>query len=182
MNTIKNNANGIIICIFEIVVGILLLINPIAFTTGIIVTVGIALLIIGLFSTIRYFRTEAAQAALGQYLVKGLAALLAGLFCLFKSHWFIITFPALTMLYGVAVLVTGLGKIQLTVDLIRKKHRKWFLAAISAVLSVVCAVVILNNPFTTTAVLWMFTGISLIAEAVIDVITLLVSGSGKTEE
>ena len=105
--------------------------------------------------------------------------MLSGAFCVFKSHWFIVTFPALTILYGIVVLVTGLGKIQLTFDLIRKKHKKWFLAAISAVLSIVCAVVILNNPFTSTTVLWMFTGISLIAESIIDVITWIVSGSGK---
>lgn len=182
MKKIKNNANGILLCIFEIAVGILLLVDPIAFTTGIIATVGIVLLIIGLVSTIRYFRVEAAEAASGQYLAKGLAILLCGAFCLLKSRWFLATFPALTVLYGIIVLATGLGKIQLTCDLIRKKYKRWFLAAISAVLSVVCAAVILKNPFVSTTVLWMFMGISLIAQSVMDGITLIVSAGRKTEE
>lgn len=181
VKNLKNNANEIILCILEIAVGILLLINPIAFTAAIITMVGIILMIVGLITAIKYFKTEAFEAACGQYLVKGLAALLAGAFCVFNSHWFIVTFPALTILYGIAVLVTGLRKIQLTFDLVRNKHKKWFFAAINAAVSVLCAIVILNNPFASTTVLWMFTGIVLIVESIIDAITLIVSGSGKTD-
>ncbi|MGN0665593.1 MAG: HdeD family acid-resistance protein [Huintestinicola sp.] len=182
MNNIKNNINGIIFCIFEIIVGILLLINPIAFNTGIITIAGVVMLIAGLISVIKYFRTEADEAAVGQYLTKGLVALLVGVFCCFKSHWLIVTFPAVTIIYGLVVLVSGLGKIQLTCDLIRVKNKKWFLGAISALLSIICAVVILSNPFTSTTVLWMFTGIIMIVESIIDIITLIVSISGKTKE
>lgn len=176
MKNLKNNINGILLCLFEIVVGVLLLINPLGFTTGIITTAGIVLLIIGLITVIKYFRTEVDEASKGKYLVKGLVALLAGAFCTFKSHWFIVTFPALTILYGIVVLITGLGKVQLTFDMIRKKNKKWFFAIISALLSIICAAVILNNPFTSITVLWMFTGITLIAESIVDVITLIISG------
>ena len=98
---------------------------------------------------------------------------------------FIVTFPALTIIYGVVVFLTGLGKVQLTADMLRRKSKKWFLAIISAVISIACAAVILNNPFTSTAVLWMFTGITLIVESVIDLVTLIISGkeqgAGKTD-
>lgn len=179
MKSLKQNANGIFLCLFEILVGILLLINPISFTSGIIVAVGIVLLVVGLANVIKYFRADSREAAGGQLLVKGLVSLLAGCFCAFKSQWFIVTFPVLTIIYGIVTLVTGLGKVQLTVDLIRRKNKKWFLAAISAVVSIVCAVVIIRSPFTSTAVLWMFTGISLIVEAMLDVITLIVTGKNK---
>ena len=182
MKNLKNNISGIILCIFEIAVGIMLLVNPIAFNTGVIITAGIVLMVIGLISVIKYFCTEAAAAAAGQYLVKGLVALLVGVFCSFKSQWLIITFPAVTIIYGIVILVTGLCKIQLTCDMIRAKIRKWFLGLISALLSVICAVVILSNPFTTTTVLWMFTGIVLIVESIIDIISLIVNAGGKAKE
>lgn len=180
MKALKRNLNGILLCLFEIVIGILLLIDPVGFTAGIITTAGIVLLITGLISVIKYFRTEAREAAAGQYLLKGLVELLAGGFCAFKSGWFIVTFPAITLIYGIVVLITGLGKVQMTLDLVRAKNKKWFLAIISALISIVCAVVILNNPFTSTTILWMFTAITLIVEAVFDIITLIISGSGKT--
>lgn len=179
----KKNVNSIVLCLFEIVVGILLLINPIGFTTGIITAAGIVLIVIGIISAIKYFKADAKEATTGQYLTKGLISLLVGGFCTFKSQWFIVTFPALTLLYGVVVLITGLCKIQLTADMIRRKSKKWFLAVISAVISIVCGIVIMNNPFTSTAVLWMFTGMTLIVESVFDVVTLIISGKEqKTAE
>lgn len=78
-----------------------------------------------------------------------------------------------TIIYGILILVTGISKIQLTVDIFRRKNKKWFWAAINAIVTIVCAVVILRSPFTSTAVLWMFIGVSLLVEGVLDIITLI---------
>lgn len=172
MKTLKQNANSIIISLFEILVGILLLIDPIGFTSGIIITFGIILIFIGIISIIKYFRTSPETAMKSRLLLVGLIALMTGLFCTFKSHWFVATFPLLTILYGVAILITGLGKVQWAVDMLRLKKRRWFLPAISAVLSLICAAVILMNPFTSTTILWTFTGVTLIIESVFDIIAM----------
>lgn len=182
MKYLKKNWNSIVLLLLEIIAGILLLIDPVSFTAGIITVIGIGLMVIGLIDVIKYFRTDAEFAAVGQYMTKGLISLLGGAFCAFKSHWFLATFPVLTVIYGAVVLVTGLGKIQMTVDMARTKNKKWFLALISAAISIVCGIVILGNPFTSTGVLWMFTGITLIVEAVLDLITLIVGGKKPTQE
>ncbi len=173
MKALKQNGNAILLCLIEVVVGILLLVDPVRFTAGIIIVAGIALIISGLLHVIRYFRSSPEEAALGQLLMQGLVALLAGAFCAFNPGWFILTFPVIAMLYGVAVLIGGLSKIQLTVDMLRVKNSKWWWGAISAVISIVCALVIINNPFASTVALWWFTGISLIVEAVFDLVTLI---------
>lgn len=167
---LKRNLGSVAMSIAEIVVGILLLINPVAFTSGIIVAVGIALMIMGVGTTIKYFRTEPEEAAAGQILVKGLLELLGGTFCAFNSHWFIATFPVLTLVYGVVILVTGITKLQWTVDIIRMKRSKWFCVAISAAISILCGITVIMSPFSTTAFLWMFIGITLIVDAVFDMI------------
>lgn len=175
MKNVKENINGIILCLFEIVVGALLLINPIGFTSGIIVGAGIVLMFIGTNCVIKYFKLTPKEGAKSQLLLKGMLLLLSGGFCAFKSGWFVVTFPILTIVYGIVILVAGLSKVQWTVDALRLKKDKWFLPAISAVISLVCAGIVLSSPFTTTAVLWMFTGISLIVEAVFDVVVLVFS-------
>ena len=71
MKHVKQNFSNIIVCIFEAVIGILLLVNPVGFTSGILVLFGAALMVAGFLSIIRYFRTPAAAAAVGQLLVKG---------------------------------------------------------------------------------------------------------------
>ncbi len=167
---IKRSLSSMAMSLIEVIIGILLLVNPAAFTSGIIVAFGIVLMVMGISTTVKYFRTEPEEAAASQTLVKGLLTLMAGVFCAFNSHWFIMTFPVLTLLYGVAILVTGITKLQWTVDIIRMKRSKWLWAAISAAISILCGIVIIKSPFSTTTVLWMFIGISLIVEAVFDMI------------
>ncbi len=103
MTVIKENINTIVICLCEILVGVLLLINPIGFTSGTIIMLGIVLLISGIISVTGYFRTDAAIAVHEQGLAKGLISSALGLFCILQTHWFIVAFPILTFLYGAAI-------------------------------------------------------------------------------
>lgn len=168
MTPIKRSLSGLGMSLAELIIGILLLINPVGFTSGIIVTFGIVLMMIGIGTTLKYFWTDAAEASVRQLLVKGLILLLTGAFCTFCSHWFLITFPILTLIYGAVILVAGITKLQWTIDMIRMKRSRWFFVAISAAASILCGAVILKNPFVSTAAVWMFIGISLIVEAVFD--------------
>lgn len=173
MKFLKSNFGGIAMCLLEILVGALLLINPVGFTASIIMGAGVVLVMAGIVCILKYFRAEPEEAAKSQNLLKGLVALLGGIFCLLRSEWFVVTFPVITMIYGIVILITGLGKIQWTVDILRQKKPKWFLCAISALISTACGLVIIAAPFTTTAVLWMFTGISLIVDAGLDIAALI---------
>lgn len=173
MKFLKNHFAGIGMFLLEILVGVLLLINPVGFTSGIIIGAGLVLLLVGIVCIIKYFRAEPQGAAKSQNLMKGLIALLAGSFCALRSEWFVVTFPVITLIYGVVILITGLGKIQWTVDILRQKKPRWFLCALSALVSTACGLVIIAAPFTTTAVLWMFTGIGLIVDACFDIAALI---------
>ncbi len=181
MQGIKKQLGGLAGSLFEALVGILLLINPVAFTSGIIVGAGVILCIGGLGFVSRYFRKDAVTASLEQDLSKGLIMLLLGVFCIVKSEWFVATFPVLTMLYGACLLVLGVGKIQWTVDVLRMKGRKWYLPALSAAISLVCGAVILASPFKTVEVLWTFTSVTIIVDAVFDIVSILSRGRERSE-
>lgn len=171
----KSNSNtfSIWVSVIEVFVGILLLINPVAFTSSIIVMAGVVLIIIGIEQTVQYFRTDAAEAALRSNLTIGILCILLGLFCTFRSGWFMSTFPVITLIYGVVILITGIGKLQKAIDMSRLKLSYWYVALISAILTLVFAILIISNPFTSTAVLWTFTGVTLIIEAVLDVLAYI---------
>lgn len=174
MKKVKEFAGGIVFCLFELIAGMLLLIDPAGMTFWIIMSAGIVLMVLGVLEIVKYFRTSAKEASLGQTLTKGLMLLLAGGFCAFKAEWFLGTLPVLTIIYGIVILLTGIGKIQLAVDMLRLKNKKWFWPAINAVISVICAFVILCSPFASTVVLWSFTGISLIVEGILDLFTVFI--------
>ena len=183
MNIFKKVLSGILLGALEALAGILLLINPEAFTSAITIALGAGLLIFGLVSAVKYFRTDADAAAAGQLLFKGLVLMLAGAFCVFKSGWFVTVFPLLTAVYGAVIILVGLGKIQGTADAIRFGSKRWYIAAASAALSVVCGVVILLDPFPSTDALWLFAGVSLVAAAAVDFVSIFFdsgkSGAGK---
>lgn len=163
----------LILALCELILGVVLLINPVKFTSIIISVAGLLFLAGGLVSILRYFKTMPVEAAAGHDLTQGLLGVIAGLFCMIKSEWFIVTFPLLTVLYGVIILITGVSKIQWAVDLLRNKAEKWFWAAISAVITLICSAVILGNPFTSTLTLWTFIAVTLVVEAVFDVIVAI---------
>lgn len=173
--------NIIFFSLCEIIIGALLLVDPIGFTSGIIIALGIALLAAGALCVVSYFRASPVEAALRGDLAKGLFLLLAGALGAFRSGWFIAAFPLLTILYGVVILLAGLGKVQWAVDALRLRTGRWFLPAISAAVTLLCGGVILSDPFASTLAMWMFIGISLIVEAALDIV-VLIFGSIKERE
>ena len=182
MGFIKQNGSAIVAGLVELLIGILLFVDPVGFTSGILMAVGVILLICGVVCLIRYFNTEPVQAALEQNFAKGLVMILLGGFLALRTQQAIALFPLLTHLYGIAILIIGVVKLQQGVDLLRLKARFWFLAGINALLAVLFAVIILSNPFASTVVLWRVAAISLIAEAVLDIAVLFLNKSGMTTD
>ena len=173
----NGRTGGLLLALVEILVGILLLIDPAGFTSGIIIAAGAVLMALGLYNIILYFRTEPAEAAAGRGLTLGLISLAAGLFCILRFSWFSETFALLTTVYGAAVIALGLGKVQKMTDILRLKGKRWYLAAAGAAVTLICGVLVVLNPFATADFLWRFTGISLLAEALLDVVCLFMCGN-----
>jgi len=171
----------LLLCLGEILVGILLLVNPVGFTSGIITAGGIVLAAVGFYNIIWYFKTPAEEAARGSRLAMGLGVMAVGLFCVFGTRKITAAFSLLTMLYGIAVLAAGLGKVQVTMDLLRCKKPRWYLAAAAAAVTLICGAVVLLNPFNATQVLWQFIGISLLAEAVLDLVSIIACGRLRSD-
>ena len=182
MKSLQKYFSGMLLSLLEIFVGVLLLVDPFAFTSGIIMVLGAVLLFIGLVCIFKYFREQPTNAALEQNLFKGLIALSLGGFCILGNGYIVEISSLLTFIYGVIMLITGFSKIQKTVDLVRLKKTKWYFTAISAAITVACATLILFNSTEATEWIWRFIGITLIVEAVIDAVAVLFGGKDKAIE
>ena len=173
MSKIKRSTGNLLMCLTEIIIGILLLINPVGFTSGIIITLGIILAIMGIGSIAGYFKTDPEEAAEKNGLAKGLVFVFLAFVCIFKTGWFIAAFPLITVFYGILILMSGISKVQWAVDMLRQKQKYWFIALIGAVLSLVFAALVQANPFSSTVVLWTFIAVSLIIEAIVDILAFI---------
>lgn len=180
MKYIKTNGKVIFVGLVELLIGILLFIDPIRFTSGILRGVGVVVLVYGGVCLLSYFTTEPMQAALEQTLSKGLLMILLGGFLTFMTERAISVFPLLTHLYGIIILIVGVLKLQQCVDLLRLKTSCWYLAGINAVLAIAFAAVILSDPFETAIILWRVAAAALIVEALLDTVILILIG--KVEE
>lgn len=180
MKSLQKYLSGMVLSLFEIFVGVLLLIDPFAFTSGIIMVLGAILLFVGIICVFRYFHENAANAVMEQNLFKGLIALTLGGVCVLCNGLIVEISSLLTFVYGAVILITGFSKVQKTVDMLRLKKTKWGFTAISAGLTVLCAALILFNPFGATEWIWRFIGISLIVEALIDAVAVLLGGKDRT--
>ena len=176
MKFLGQNGHTIVAGFAELLIGILLFVDPDGFMSGILKVIGGVFLVCGAICLLRYFRTEPAQAALEQNFSRGLVLILLGGILVLRTQQ-IIDLSLLTQLYGIAILVIGLFKLQQSVDLLRLKARFWFLAGVNALLAIVFAVIILNDP----PILWQLVAISLILEAVLDIVVLIMTGKGDRQ-
>lgn len=173
MLKIKENIGNIMMFLGELVVGILLLINPFGFTKTIIIGLGICFTVMGILQIIKYFQTHVLDILHEHSLSNGLILTVLGVFCVFWSDWFIATFPLLTVIYGVIILITGLKKVEWMVTALRLKRKHWYITGINALLTIIFSVVVISNPFSTITVLWQFTGVMLIIEAIFDIVSII---------
>ena len=166
----KGRLGGLMLCVLEIIVGVLLLIDPVGFTSGIIIGAGWVMAVAGAVSVIRYFVMKPEAGAQSQLLFRGLTLGMAGALCITQYGWFLTAFPLLTVLYAGWMLVMAAMKLQQMTDMLRLQAGRWYMPAIAAGLAIVLAVIILVNPFGAASAVWMFVGISLITEAVVELV------------
>lgn len=168
---VRSKRGSICACILEIVVGVLLLINPIGFTSAIIIGAGVLMVLAGLVHIIRYFTIAPEVAAQQQMLFKGILLALGGAACIAKHDWFLTAFPLLTVLYAIAMLILAAARVQKMADMRRMHLSTWYMPGIAAALAAAMAIIILINPFGAVNAVWTFVAISLIAEAVVEIVT-----------
>ena len=175
----KSNQTNIAFSITEFVIGIILLLRPKGFTALIIVLLGVVLMALGTISVINYFRKDKLEAMKTNLLSKGLLCLLLGVFFAFNSSWLILSFPVTTVLYGIFMMLVGVVKFQTSIDSLRFKVKCWYINLAGALITLVCSVLIIANPFSTTEFIWKFIAISMLVEAAVDIISYILVNKSK---
>ena len=202
MKSLRANLPMILLILFELAVGVLLLVEPLEFTRGVIICFGIILLAIGALYLVRFiidkrredrgapaFETEggelipvSAESPDGETyrasrltLFLSIVSIVLGFVCVFATDAIIGVFTVIASLYGLVLILSGVFKIKTYVDLRRAELPVPIVLIVSAVLSVVLGIVIIVISFFRTDYIFMLAGISLIVEAAIDFISVVLS-------
>ena len=165
---IRKNLLNLILCLGELVIGILLLVNPEGFTQAIVLAVGIVVAALGVLNVINYFRADPREAAEDHRLAYGLGQLALGVFFLTRSGWTTQRLMETLRLFGIPVLVLALIRVQQFVDAYRLKlPRAGLVSGFTALVTLVFAGILLFGPSTL-----VFIGIILLVEAIMDILIL----------
>lgn len=170
---LSSKIGNILLCVAEIVVGVLLLINPDKVTSAFVICAGAAMILGGVVCCTLYFVGEAEAMVIKQLLFKGLLLIILGILCVTQYGVLLAALPFVTWVYAIAMLILAAYKVQCTVDILRLSGIRWYFPAISAALAVVLALFILLNPNTAMNVVWGFMGVSIILEAALEIATII---------
>ena len=170
---LTSKIGNILLCIAEIIVGVLLLVNPDAVTSAFIIGAGAVMILTGIVFCTLYFVGEAEKMVIKQLLFKGLLLIILGVLCVTQYGVLLAALPFVTWVYAIAMLILAAYKVQCTVDILRLSGIRWYFPAISAALAVVLALFILLNPNTAMNIVWGFMGVAIILEAGLEIATII---------
>ena len=173
MSRIKYLLPSILVILFEIAVGVMLLINPEGFTKVVIIVLGVLLLILSIVFFVNFLRAKNEAAGGTDALVGAIICLIIGLLCVIFSQQMLGFLETLSIIYGIILFVFGLNKIVLFFAAKNEGAMSSWLNVIGGVLALVLGVVIVLYPRDATLTVWMITGIGLLLEAVIDIISVI---------
>lgn len=167
--TFKTGLPVWIIAAATLIFGLALLIWP-GITTELILNIcGAGLILVGAFNIVRYFLKKDSFISYNWDLGLGLTLACAGLaLIVFKG----LLLSIVPLLFGIALLLGGIAKIQVSCNLRRMAFGRWYLTLIGAAVSCLLGGLIVANPFSTSLVLIRVIGVSIAIEAVQDLASI----------
>lgn len=168
MKSIKRNF--ILLSLFYLILGIILVAYP--DTSGKVICYMIAgfALVYGIFHLAAYF-VNRIPFNFRYDLIIGIIGVTIGIY--------FIVFPdvilrVLPMVLGMIVLVDGLVKVQTSLDLKNIHYDKWWIFMTIAVVAILLGILMIFYPFASMMSIIMFVGISLIANAIADLVHIFI--------
>lgn len=154
-----------------LLLGILMIIFPEQSGDIICIAIGIILGIWGLVRLITYFASGKAESFGSFALVQGAALLGFGILFIINPGM-LKTF--LTAALAIILIISGVMKLQYAVDFLRLKAKFWYVSLLGAIISITLGAVVFFNPFSAAKWLMLFIGISLVVNALWDLVSVAI--------
>lgn len=183
MKTLRIQLPVIVFLFFELVVGIMLFINPEEFTRIAILIFGITMLVNSVIFVAWFLISKKRGDEPGPLsIVVSVISFVIGLICVIFTDWILGLFAVIVTVYGVFLIVSGIFKIKSYVDVRKAEIKGSVLMIAAAVLSIILGTVIVLHPIESTVIMWRFAGGALVFEALLDIVALIMSVRSSPEE
>lgn len=153
-----------------IIMGIILLVFPESVMPALCYVVGIAGVVIGVFTVLAYLFRDVQKNYYRNDFTVGMVEILLGAFVLYKAE---MVGGLITAILGILVVLSGIGKLQNCIDVRRMNYGSGLVFFILAVINIVFGIVLIVDPFGATKVLAMVIGAGLVFSGVTDTVSTL---------
>ena len=164
---LKDHSKSVFYIAFALVAGLCLLLFPQMTTSVVFWGLAMVLMAMGAVNLIAYFRASVQQAVANDQMASGLLLIVLGLVVGFAQETIASLLP---LIFGMVLFVGGVLKTQGACDLKRMGDGRWFVALIGALISLICGLIVLINPFGTLMTLMRVMGAFLVVESVQDAV------------
>jgi uncharacterized membrane protein HdeD (DUF308 family) len=151
-----------------IILGILLLFASEATITIVVYVIGALVIAIGATGLIRFFTNNIYKSSLD--LAYGIVSIVLGVIIIKNPNAVASIFP---IILGIAIIISSATKMQYAFQLKDNKNDLWKKTMVISILSTICGIVLLFNPFKSAVALTMIVGIFIIVYGVLDIISTI---------
>ena len=170
MKALKKSLPIILLILFELAVGILMIVDAQKFITTAFMVFGILLILVAVIMLLRYLKERKDEEDNPMTLITAILAFIVGAVCTFGSAQLAGLSKLIAILYGAILIVNGVFKIGDYFSLKKEGVAVSGIRLIAGLLSIALGVLIMFKPFEAIGI---FVGVSLIVEAVLDVAAII---------
>ena len=187
MEKLKNKLGVIGMTIFELAIGVFLFIDPEKLIKFALAGFGVIVFISGLIRLFRYLKSKNKEAVVvgskedkaDKSATPAIFYMVLGVIIFFGYSLLMKIFSAFAIIIGIILIISGILKT-IQYNELKKQSSVSSFMGFSALVSIVCGVICIINPFGTTNMLFRFAAVAMIFFAVTDILSML--GGGKKEE
>lgn len=171
--------SSIITSIILIILGLLLIYKSENTIMTISYVIGGVLIAIGVLALIRYIKNGESPALRNELdIVYGIVTVIFGIIIIKNYQVIASIIPAVI---GVAIIISSAGKLNYAFQLKAEQNRLWKTTMLVSIISTLCGVILLFNPFKAAIGIMKIIGIFIIIYAVLDIISTLAIKSSVTK-
>lgn len=153
-----------------VILGIVLIIYPETTAETICYVVGIAGVVIGIFTILTYLFRDVEKNYYRNDFIVGMMEVILGAFVLYKAALIIELIPCVL---GMLVVFSGIGKLQNYIDLRQMKRGKGLPFLITAIVNMAFGILLVINPFGGARLLYILIGAGLLLSGITDTFATL---------
>ena len=162
--------SSIISSVILLILGILLVAQSEVTILGITYIIGAVLIVLGVFAIIKFIRNTNNYDSDSLDIIYGVVTIILGIIVIYNPKVIASIIP---IIIGIGIVINSATKLQYAFELKSLENNQWKITLVIAIISAICGVVLLCNPFKGAVALMQIIGGFIIVYALLDFVSTI---------